>query len=94
MNLKQDKILAVASFLIPFAVYLLTVAHTVSFFDSGELISGAATLGVSHPPGYPLYVLTGHLFSYMPLGNIAFRVNLLSSFFGALSVMMIYLITL
>lgn len=94
VDIKTDRILALAALLIPFAVYMTTLTPTVSFFDSGELISGAATLGVSHPPGYPLYVLIGHAFSYMPLGNIAFRVNSASSVFGALSVMVIYLITL
>ena len=92
--IKTDRILVLATFLIPFAVYMITLTPTVSFFDSGELISGAATLGISHPPGYPLYVLIGHLFSYIPLGNIAFRVNTASAFFGALAVMVLYLITL
>lgn len=91
---KIDRILVLATLLIPFAVYMTTLTPTVSFFDSGELISGAATLGVSHPPGYPLYVLVGHIFSYIPLGNIAFRINAASAFFGALAVMVLYLITL
>jgi hypothetical protein len=94
LGIKTDRILVLATFLIPFAVYMTTLTPTVSFFDSGELISGAATLGISHPPGYPLYVLLGHVFSYIPLGNIAFRVNTASAFFGALAVMVLYLITL
>ncbi len=40
-------------------VYLSTIAPTLSFFDSGEMIAGAYTLGVSHPPGYPVYVTLG-----------------------------------
>ena len=43
--------------LVTFWIYVKTLAPTVSFFDSGELISAAYTLGVAHPPGYPLYVL-------------------------------------
>lgn len=92
--MRTEKILSSSSFLIPFGVYLLTMANTVSFFDSGELITGASTLGISHPPGYPLYVLVGHIFTFSPFGNEAFRVNLLSAFFGALSSMMIYFISL
>ncbi len=74
-------------------VYLLTIAPTLSFFDSGEMISGAYTLGVSHPPGYPVYVTLGKLFSFIPLGNVAFRVNLMSSFFAAMTSVTVYYIT-
>ncbi len=73
--------------------YLLTVAPTISFFDSGELISGAYTLGISHPPGYPVYVTLGKLFTLMPFGNVAYRMNLLSVFFAAMASVMVYYIT-
>jgi len=36
-------------------------------------------LGIAHPTGYPLYVLIGHLFSYIPVGSPAYRANLLSA---------------
>jgi len=91
--LKSGKRYPAIAFLTSFAVYLLTLANTVSFFDSGELISAAATLGIAHPPGYPLYAQWGHLFSYLPLGNLAFRINLASAVFGSLAVMIIYLLT-
>lgn len=90
--IRSDKILAFSAFLIPFAIYLATLANTVSFFDSGELIAGAATLGIPHPPGYPLYAMTGHIFSYIPIGNMAFRINLCSALFGALAVFVVYFI--
>jgi hypothetical protein len=75
------------------AVYLSTIAPTLSFFDSGEMIAGAYTLGVSHPPGYPVYVTLGKLFSFLPLGSVAFRVNLMSSFFASMTSVLIYYIT-
>ena len=68
-----------------FWVYVKTLAPTVSFFDSGELISAAYTLGVAHPPGYPLYVLLGWLFSKLPIGNIAYRINRMSAFFASIA---------
>jgi hypothetical protein len=74
-------------------VYLLTIAPTISFFDSGEMVAGAYTLGVAHPPGYPVYVTLGKLFTLLPINNVAFRVNLMSSFFAALTSVMIYYIT-
>jgi len=75
------------------AVYLMTLAPTISFFDSGEMIAGAYTLGVAHPPGYPVYVTLGRLFTFLPLNSVAFRVNLMSSFFAAMTSVMIYYIT-
>src|SRR5262245_34076162 len=44
---------------IAFALYALTVQPSVPPGDSGELISAAASQGVAHPPGYPLYMLIG-----------------------------------
>lgn len=74
-------------------VYVVTLAPTISFFDSGEMIAGAYTLGVAHPPGYPVYVTLGKLFTFIPLNNVAYRVNLMSAFFAALTSVMIYYIT-
>lgn len=66
-----------------FALYLATMAPDLSWAnqatDGGELITAAATLGVAHPPGYPLYILAGKLFSALPFGTVAFRLNLLSA---------------
>ena len=89
----QKYIFPAISLLVSFGVYLLTMGNTVSFFDSGELIAASATMGLAHPPGYPLYVLAGHIFSYIPISNIAFRTNLASAFFGAMTVMVVYMIT-
>ncbi len=43
-------------------------------------------LGVPHTTGYPLYVLLSHLFSYLPLGTLAWRVNFMSAFFAVAAV--------
>lgn len=61
----------------------LTWAHDAQ--DGGELITAAVTLGVPHPPGYPIYVLIGKLFSRLPVGTVAFRFNLLSAVSMALA---------
>ncbi|MCP4402619.1 MAG: DUF2723 domain-containing protein [bacterium] len=74
--------------------YVNTLAPTVSFFDSGELISAAYTFGVAHPPGYPLYVLLGWGFSKLPIGtSVAYRLNVMSAVFAALAVFTVYWIT-
>ena len=68
-------------------VYLATVSPTVNFIDSGELITAVHEPGVVHPPGYPLYTLLGYVVSHaLWWGEVAWRVNALSAFFGALAV--------
>lgn len=66
-------------------LYAATLATTVTGEDSGEFITAAYTLGIPHPPGYPLYVLAAHAFTWLPLGDIAWRVALTSAFFSALA---------
>ncbi len=49
--------------------------------DSGEIVTAAVGLGICHAPGYPLYSLLGRLFSLVPVGTPAFRLNLMASLF-------------
>jgi hypothetical protein len=58
--------------------------------DSGDLIAAAATLGVAHPTGYPTYLLLARLFQLIPLGDLAFRTNLLSAIAAALATLVVY----
>jgi hypothetical protein len=71
-------------------VYLLTLAPglTSANFgaDGGDLIAAARTLGVPHPSGYPTYTLLAWLFTQLPVGVIAFRVNLFSAVCAAAAV--------
>lgn len=73
------------SFALPLVLYALTLAPTVTFEDSGELIAAAYSLGIPHEPGYPLWTMIAHLFTLLPLGTIAYRVNLLSAVLAALT---------
>ncbi len=63
--------------------YAINLHPALPWGDGPELITASVVLGVPHPPGYPLYVLLGHLAYLVPLGNAAFRLNLLSAFCGA-----------
>ncbi len=94
MNLKLlNRIFAFAVFMISLVVFLMTVQPTVSFWDCGEFIAAAYYLQVPHPPGAPLFLLLGNIFSKIPLvENIGYRVNLLSVLTSALSIFFLYLI--
>ena len=70
------------------------MADTVPYWDSGEFIATSYILGVPHPPGSPLYLIIGRVFSMIPFNpDIAFRVNLISPVVSALAVMYLYLST-
>ena len=64
-------------------LYLRTLAPTVTFADSGELILAAHVLGVTHPPGSPLYVLLAHAATLFPIADVAFRVHFFSALCAA-----------
>lgn len=81
-------------FLLPFAVYLWTMAPTVYGLDSAELTAGAWTLGIVHSPGAPLYLLLGHVFTWLPIGDVGYRVNLMSAVAAALCALFVYRILL
>jgi tetratricopeptide (TPR) repeat protein len=72
-------------FLLCFAAYVSTLNSTFRADDSPETIAASVTLGIQHPPAYPLQTLIGRIFSLLPLGSPAFRVNLMAAFFGALT---------
>ena len=92
-NNRLNRIIAGIVFLVSFLVYYDTMAPTVSFWDCGEFIATAHTLGVPHPPGSPLFLIIGRIFSMIPFSpDIAFRVNLISVLVSALAVMLLYLV--
>jgi hypothetical protein len=66
-------------------VYVTTLYPSVPGGDSGELIVAAHRLGVAHPPGYPLFTLLGKLFTLIPAGSVAWRVNLMTAVLGAVA---------
>lgn len=69
-----------AVFLLSYAFGLFRCAPGVTTGDAGELAAAASVLGVSHPPGYPLYALVGKAFGLLfPFGAWTHRMNALSS---------------
>jgi len=91
-----NRIVAALVGLFIFALYVVTLAPDVSFWDSGEFIATSHTLGIPHPPGTPLYVLMGRVFSLLfhtllGIASPAQAVNLLSALPSAIAAVFLYL---
>jgi hypothetical protein len=89
---RADLAVALTAALLSFAVYLLTTAPTVTGEDCGEFATAAYYLGIPHPPGYPLWCMAAHLFTFLPWGTVAWRVALMSGFFASATVFLITLL--
>ncbi len=89
-NLSQRMGFALAV-LLPLAVYLPDLSPYVGRADTFEFQVVAPHLGIAHPSGYPLYILVGKLFSLLPFGTPAWRVNLSSAVCAALASGMLFL---
>jgi hypothetical protein len=89
---RTDSVVAPTIFLLSFMLYLRTIAPGLLFGDSAEFQTIAYTMGMGHATGYPVYVIVAKFFTYLPVGEIAYRVNLLSAFFGAMALTFLYLI--
>ena len=74
--------------------YLLTMGRAVGRADTFEFQVVIPQLGIAHPTGYPLYLLLGRLFSLLPAGSVAWRINLASVAFALVAVSLVYLLGL
>ena len=81
--------------LIIFVLYIVTLAPSTAMWDTSEYIAAAYTLGLPHPPGNPLFVLIGRVFSIIPIfgPNVATRINVLAAMCSAVSAGMWFLVT-
>src|SRR6266480_5894288 len=78
-----------------FVLYLITLAPSTAMWDTSEYIAAAYTLGLPHPPGNPLFVLIGRVFTIIPIfgPNVATRINVFAAICSAVSAGMWFLIT-
>ena len=89
---KTNAYIAGFIFLFTMIIYRLTVAPTFSYWDCGEFIACSYILGIPHPPGSPLFILIGRIFSILPISaDICFRVNILSIISSAAAIVFGYL---
>ncbi len=78
-------------FIVATAVYFITIEDTVSLWDCGEYVTTAYKLEVGHPPGAPLFMIIGRLFSFFadPI-NVAVCINRVSAMSSSLSIMFMF----
>lgn len=79
LSLRKNFIGAALVFVVVMTVYLFTLAPTITNEDGPEFVTAVYVIGIPHPPGFPLYLLLGKLFSFIPFGSLAWRVNLMSA---------------
>src|SRR5690242_17144760 len=89
--LKTPKANALLVGIVLFAIYAYHVAPGVTAEDSGDFLLGAQTLGVVHPPGYPLYTILSFFATKVPLIHSAMAVNLLSGLCAAIAASFLFL---
>ncbi len=70
-------------FIFASAVYALTMEATASFWDCGEFISAAYKLQVVHPPGAPIFLMVGRVFTLFGGGMV--NADIMMNLFSALS---------
>lgn len=88
-----NKVFAAVAFITAFILYLMTLPPTTSFWDPAERIATSWGLQIPHPPGPPLYLLLGRLFSmFTAPESVAYSINVMSALASSITVMLLYLI--
>lgn len=88
-----NKFSALFAFAASFLLYLITMPPTTSFWDCAERIACSNLLQIPHPPGAPLYLLLGRVFSmFVPTEYVAASINLMSVLSAATAIALLYLI--
>ncbi len=80
-------------FAISAVVYILTIEPTASFWDCGEFIATSLKLQVGHPPGAPLFMIMGRLFTMLAGGQsevIPVMVNIMSALASAFTILFLF----
>ncbi|HEY1976611.1 MAG TPA: DUF2723 domain-containing protein [Candidatus Baltobacteraceae bacterium] len=85
----------VAAFAIPTAIYVASASHEPASWDTAEFQGVPYILGISHPTGFPFFVLLGYAWSHVvAVGSVAFRMNALSAVCLAVAAVMAYAVAL
>ncbi len=89
---KLNNVTGWAMFIIAAVVYTLTLEPTASFWDCGEFISSAYKLEVGHPPGNPIFMLTGRFFANFASdpSQVAWCINFMSGILSAATILLLF----
>lgn len=90
---KTNNITGWIIFIIALVVYWLTMEETASYWDCGEFIAVSYKLEVPHPPGAPLFLLIGRLFSFLSFGDVtkvAYWINFVSVLSSAFTILFLF----
>ena len=90
---KTNNITGWLTFAIALVVYWVTMEETASYWDCGEFIATSYKLEVSHPPGAPLFMLIGRLFSFLAMGDVtrvAYWINMISVLSSAFTILFLF----
>ena len=89
---KRDVTLATLVAIVTLAFFVITLRPDVGGTeDSPKFQFVGQALGTAHSPGYPFYVMATYAFGRLPIGTLAYRINLFSAVCGALTCVCIFL---
>lgn len=91
--IRTNRLLAGVAFLVALVTYTLTLQPSVPFWDCGEFSAATAWQQVPHPPGAPLFLIVARLFHMLLPGDPGWNINMVSAVAGAVTAMLVYLIT-
>lgn len=88
---KRIAIVSVFSFIVPLIIYILTLEPKLVGGDTGWYANQIPEMSLMVPTGYPTFSMFLKLFTYLPIGDLAYRLNLFSAVFGALTTLFLFL---
>ena len=90
---KTNNLIGWLVFCVALITYSLTVEETASYWDCSEFIATSYKLEVPHPPGAPLFLLMGRVFSFLAMGDVtkvAYAMNMMSALASAFTVLFLF----
>lgn len=84
-------IFSILAALIPLIFYLLTLERKLVGGDTSWYMLELPQMTLLPPTGYPVFSLIGKLFSIIPIGPLALRLNLISAVFGSLTILFLFM---
>jgi hypothetical protein len=88
---RKTVIFSILSFIIPFIIYILTLERKLVGGDTSWFALQILEMSLMVPTGYPVFSMLEKLFTFIPIGDIALRLNLFSAVFGALTILVLFL---